>query len=287
MEYLIHILIMVLIYAMLAMSLNLIVGYTGLLSLAHAAFMGIGAYATAILTTQYHMDFFLSVLVGVGLTVVISFLIGLVLSRFRDDFFALVSLGFLVIMHSVFLNWQELTNGPLGITNIPRPAFADLSSSNLFFLFFMMVLFVVIYALCSFIVRSPFGRTLQAIREDEKAIQIFGYNTLQYKLIIFIIGAVIASIVGAFFASYITYIDPTSFTISETIFILAIVILGGLASLRGSILGAVILVLLPEVLRFLGFPDEIAGQMRQLTYGVLLVVLMLYKPQGILGKYKL
>ncbi len=287
MEYIIHIAIMVLLYGMLAMSLNLIVGYTGLLSLAHAAFMGIGAYATAILTTQYNVPFFLSILVGVGLTIIVSFLIGLLLSRFRDDFFALVSLGFMVIIHSFFLNWQPLTNGPLGITNIIRPPFIDLTSSNLTFLVFLLILFVVVYGVCTYIVRSPFGTTLRAIREDERAIQVFGYNTLHYKLLIFIIGAVIASIVGAFFASYITYIDPTSFTISETIFILAIVILGGLASLKGSLVGALILVVLPEALRFLGFPNEIAGQMRQLTYGLLLVILMLYKPQGLLGEYKL
>ena len=128
---------------------------------------------------------------------------------------------------------------------------------------------------------------MKAIREDEKAIQIFGYKTLNYKLTVFVVGAMMAAAAGSLYAAYITYIDPSTFTVNESIFIIAIIILGGLASLRGSLIGAVFLILLPEFLRFVGFPDEIAAQMRQAVYGLLLILLMLYRPQGIVGEYKL
>ncbi len=128
---------------------------------------------------------------------------------------------------------------------------------------------------------------LKAIREDEQAISIFGYNTHHFKLLIFILGAGIASIAGSLFASYITFIDPTTFSPNESIFILSIMILGGLASLKGSILGALFLILLPEILRFLGLPNELAAQARFGIYGLLLIILMLYKPQGLVGEYKL
>jgi branched-chain amino acid transport system permease protein len=128
---------------------------------------------------------------------------------------------------------------------------------------------------------------LKAIREDEQAIQVFGYHTSYYKLAIFVIGAAMASVAGGFFASYITFIDPSTFSLNESIFLLSIIILGGLANNRGAVLGAVFLILLPEILRFVGFPSDIAAQMRQVTYGLLLVILMLYRPQGLVGEYKL
>ena len=146
---------------------------------------------------------------------------------------------------------------------------------------------ILAYFLCRFIATSSFGRALKAIREDEDAIKVFGYNTPHFKLVIFVISAMIAAVAGSLFASYITFIDPSTFTINESIFILAIIILGGLASLRGSVLGALFLILLPELLRFVGFPSDIAAQMRQVVYGVILILLMLYRPQGLVGEYKL
>lgn len=284
MEYLVHLAIIFAIYAILALSLNLIVGYTGLLSVTHAAFYGIGGYATAILTTGFGWNFFLTLFAGVALTIIASFLIGIVLSRFDGDYYALGAVGFNFIVFSIMLNWQSLTRGPLGIPGIPRPA---LFSSNLAFLLLVVVCLLLVFLACRFITKSSFGRVLKAIREDEKALQVFGYNTTYYKLAIFIIGAGMAAIAGSLFASYITFIDPSTFTLNESIFVLAIIILGGLANLKGSILGALFLILLPEFLRFVGFPTEIAAQMRQAVYGLLLVLLMLYRPQGLVGEYKL
>lgn len=288
MEYLIHLAILVGIYAMLGISLNLILGYTGLVSVTHAAFFGMGAYSTAILTTRFGVNFFLSIILGVVITGILSTIIGFVLSRFRGDFYALGSFGFNIIIWSIFLNWQELTRGPLGIPGIARPSLFGINfGENLNFLILTLILGAFIYMASHFLVNSSFGRVLKAIREDEEAIRVFGYNTLIYKLTIFVIGAAMAAVAGSLFASYITFIDPSTFVLTESVFILAIIILGGLANLRGSVLGALVLVLLPELLRFVGFPSEIAAQMRVAVYGVLLIVLMMYRPQGLIGEYKL
>lgn len=288
MEYLIHLAILFSIYAILGISLNLVVGYTGLLSTMHAAFYGIGAYTTAILLTQSGVGFLLSVILGIIFTAFVSFLIGTVLSKFDGDYYTLGSFGFNVIIFSIFLNWQSLTKGTFGVPGIPRPELFGIDfSSSLSFLILSLLFLILVYFASRFIVNSSFGRVLKAIREDEKAIQVFGYNTLYFKLAVFVMSAAMAAVAGSLFASYITFIDPFSFTLMESIFILVIVILGGLANLRGSILGALFLILLPEILRFVGFPEDIAAQMRQVVYGLILIFLMLYRPQGLIGEYKL
>lgn len=288
MEYLIHLAILFAIYAILGLSLNLVVGYAGLLSVAEAAFYGIGAYVTALFLVNLEFNFFIATGIGVLISGIAALLIGIVLSRFDGDYYALASLGFSVIVYSIFLNWQDITRGPLGIPGIPKPhLFSFTIADNPSYLLMVFVALTGVCFISRFIVSSSFGRALKAIREDEKALQVFGYGTLNYKLAIFVIGAMIAALAGSLYASYISYIDPSTFSINESIFVLAIIILGGLASLRGSIVGAAFLILLPEFLRFVGFPDEIAAQMRQVVYGLLLVLLMLYRPQGLIGEYKL
>lgn len=288
MDYLIHLLIFVSIYAILALSLNLAAGFTGMISVAHAAFFGVGAYTAAVLGTKFGIGFFTAALAGAFLSAFLALIIGAVLGRFRDDFFVLGSVGFGVIVWSIFLNWQEVTRGPLGIPGIKRPELFNFSlTDNFQFLLLVALTALSVYFVCRFLERVSFGRVLKAIREDEEAIQVFGYRTFFYKLAVFAIGAALASLAGSLFASYISFIDPSSFTLNESIFILAIIILGGLASNRGAVLGAVALVLLPEILRFAGFPSDIAAQMRQVVYGLLLILLMLYRPQGLAGEYKL
>ena len=288
MEYIIHLGILIAIFAILGVSLNLVVGYTGLLSVAEAAFFGIGAYATAIVLTTTKIGFFSAGLIGMVLAMVAALLIGLVLSRFKDDYYALASLGFGVIVFSFFLNWQSLTGGPLGIAGIGRPElFGFVLANNFIFLVFALLTLALVYGLSEYITTSSFGLVLKAIREDEEAIQVFGYHTDKYKLTIFVISAGLAAVAGALYASYISFIGPSSFSLIESIFILSIVILGGLANHKGAILGAALLIILPELLRFVGLPTDIAAQSRQLIYGVLLVVLMLYRPRGLIGDYKL
>jgi branched-chain amino acid transport system permease protein len=288
MAYLTHLAIIVSIFAMLGVSLNLVVGYAGLLSVAHAAFFGLGAYATAILLTTTSLGFFASVLIGMVVAMVVAFLIGMVLSRFDNDYYALASLGFNTIIVSVFLNWQSLTRGPLGIPGIDRPEIFGFSfSSNESFLALSLVVLSLVFVTAQAIVRSSFGRVLKAVRDDEQALQVFGYRTSYYKLAIFMMSAAMAAVAGAFFASYITFIDPSSFGVLESVLMLSIVILGGLADNKGAVVGAIVIILLPEFLRFVGLPSDIAAQMRQVIYGLLLILLMMYRPQGFLGKYRL
>ena len=288
MEYIIHLLVLISIWSILGVSLNLVIGYAGLLSVTHAAFFGVGAYTTAILMTSYGWNFFLAMIAGVLVAMTASFVLGLILGRFKGDYYALASFGFNIIAFSIMLNWQSLTRGPLGIPGIGRPEILDfMFRSNSHFLILSIGFAVLVYFVSEYIVRSSFGRVLKAIREDEQAISVFGYNTKIYKMLIFVISGGMAAIAGALFASYITFIDPSSFSLNESIFILAIVILGGLANNKGVFWGTVFLVLLPEALRFVGFPTDIAAQMRQVVYGLLLLFLMMYRPQGFMGEYRL
>ena len=287
MDYIIHLFILIGIFSILGLSLNLVIGYTGLLSATHAGFYGIGAYAVAILMKNTGMNFFIALLLSIVITVLSALVIGVVLSKFKDDIYALGSFGFAIITYGLMLNLQGVTRGPLAIPGIGRPELFDISfSTNLTFLILTLVLAVLVWWMTRYITRSSYGRVLQAIRENEKTIQFFGYTTYWYKLSIFMISAGMAAIAGALFATYITFIDPSSFTLIESIFMIAMIILGGLADNRGAIIGVIIMILLPEFLRFVGFPTEVAAQMRQVIYGLMLVVMMLYRPQGIYGKFK-
>jgi len=288
MEYLIHIAILSAIFSILALSLNLIAGYTGLFSMAHAVFYAAGAYTTAILLTRSGMNFFLTVIIGVIVTAAVSLLIGTVLSRFSGDYYAIVSLGFGAIALALLLNWKGLTRGAFGIPAIQRPRIAGfVFSSDASFLLLSLSFAVIIFFLCRFIAGSSFGRVLRAVREDEETARVFGYNTTLYKLAVFVIGAMMASVAGSLYASFLAFIDPSVAMLKESIFIFVMIILGGLASLYGSILGACFLILLPEALRFVGLPDSVAAQVRQIIYGAILVYLMLFRPRGLIGKYRL
>lgn len=288
MEYLIHIAILVCIYGILGIALNLIVGETGLVNVSQAAFYGIGAYVTALLMLVFGLNFFLTAAAGMAAAGCIALLIGAVLARLREVYYVFGTVGFGVIAYSIFLNWQSVTHGPLGLPGIPRPElFGFQFSNNLSFLILAAAALLVVYGISTFITRSSFGRVLNAIREDEEALSIFGYATSYYKLAISVIGAMIAALAGSLFASYISFIDPSSFPLFESIFMLSIVILGGLGSSRGVMLGALILIILPEALRFVGFPPDVAAQMRQATYGLILILLMLYRPQGLFGTFRM
>ena len=227
-------------------------------------------------------------LIGSIIAMLLSFVLGSVLGKFKGDYYALASFGFNIIAFSVMLNWQSLTRGPLGIPGINRPKFFDfVFSSNLHFLILVAAVAFFVYMFAEYVAKSSFGRVIKAIREDEQAISVFGYNTKVYKMLVFVIAGGLAAIAGAFYSSYISYIDPSSFNLNESIFILSIIILGGLANNKGVFYGTVFLILLPEVLRFVGFPTDMAAQMRQVVYGLLLLFLMMFRPRGFMGEYKL
>lgn len=288
MDYIIHLLIIIALYIPFAMSLNLIVGHSGILSITHAVFYGLGAYATAILTKFYGFPFFLSVLIGIIISVCIATVIAYSLKKVKGDYYALASIGLSVIMYSLFMNLDSVTKGPFGIFGIARPTILGISFSSSFsFLILTIIVAGFSILILDTIARTHFGRILHAIREDEDALLPFRYKIHSYKMTVFALGAMFASISGSLYASYISFIDPTSFTLNESIFLLTVIILGGLASTRGVISGVVILTLLPEVLRFVGLPNEIAAQTRVILYGCALVYLMYKRPVGLFGKYSL
>ena len=288
MEYIIHIIILSAITAISSVSLNLVLGFTGLLSATHAALYGIGEYTVAIMLTRIGVDFFLSMIVAMFISGLVAFLVGLILNRFRDDYYAIATIAFQMVMATVFLYWQSLTRGPLGISSIARPSIFGFSfSSNISFLILSIVILGIIIFVSKRIVDSSFGRVLKSLREDEQAVEVFGYRTYHFKLTIFTIAAMMAACGGALYASYFSYINPPSFYLFYSIVAITTVVFGGLASIRGSVLASVVIVVLPEALRFVGFPNDVAAQMRQVLFGLALILLMLYRPQGLLGEYKL
>lgn len=292
MNYLLHIMVMINIYMILALSLNLLMGFTGILSLCHAAFYGIGAYTWTLLVMNVLPPgpFLFPLALGgaILVTVLLSFLISLPALRLRHDFLVLATLGFQVITFTLLYNWTSLTNGPFGIPGIPRPEIFGITIRTLpQWAIFTLIIAAICIGLLHLLMASPFGRALKAIRDDELAAASLGKNIAGLKITAFAIAAGFAAVPGALFAGYMRYIDPTSFTITESIFILSLIIIGGTGNLAGPILGAVLLVTLPELLRFLGMPDAIAANTRQILYGLAMIVVLRYLPSGLAGDYDL
>lgn len=287
MEYLLHILVIAGIYIILTLSLNLIVGYTGLPALGHAAFSCIGAYTSSLLALNMGMSPWIGLLTGACVAAFSGVVIGYPAVRLKGDYLALATFGLGVIVYSIAKNWVSLTRGPMGLPGIPGFSILGFELSGIWSYLLLVLVFVILTIfVIERIVNSPFGRILRSIREDEIASEALGKDTTRHKLLVFIIGAFFAGIAGSLYAHYITFIDPSSFTVMESITILLMVIFGGMGSISGSVVGAVILVVLPELLRFIGMPSSIAAPMRQMIYGLLLVVLMVKRPQGIMGAYR-
>lgn len=282
MEYILHLFIFICFYTLLSQSLNLSAGFTGLISLAHAGFYGIGAYTTAILSTQFGFSFWLSIPLAMLISGAIAFIVSLIALRTVEDYFIICTLGIQVILFSIMNNWMNLTRGPLGIPGIPSISLFGFNlDSKISFLLLSLFFVAIIWFVLRNISKSGFGKTLTAISEDEIYSQSIGKNVYLSKTVSFTLSAMFAAIPGTLYAHYISYIDPTSFTVTESIFVLSIVIIGGLGNLTGSFLAAVFLVLLPEALRFVGMPDSIAANMRQIIYGLILVVVMMTGKNGV------
>lgn len=285
MDYLLHILILITIYSILALSLNLLIGYLGILQLGHPAlYFGVGAYSFAILS-QRGAGFFLALLGAAVFSLVIGALFIIPALRLKSHYIAIATFGFLAITQGVIIQLREITRGPLGFPGIPRPEiFGFLFQSN--FSFFVLALIFAIFIGCVVhrIVHSPFGKLLEAIREDETAVKTLGFNTILPKAQIFLASSFFAGIGGALLASYLGFIGPTNLTASEVILVISMVIVGGMASFWGSIAGAAIMILLSEALRFLGLPSEIVGAGRFALFGLILILFMLFRPHGLFGQ---
>jgi len=284
--YFLHIAVLIGIYIILARSLDLIAGYAGLLSIAHAAFYGLGAYTAALMSLKLHSPFLVNLPCAMILSGLLGALVGIPSLRIRNDYFVVATFAFQVIAFSILNNWVSFTGGPMGVPGIPQPSiFGWVVDSQWEYLSLVAVLAAIVLWACHRMVHSPFGRVLMAIREDETCALSVGKNVAAYKVLVFIIGAAMASVAGVMYAHYISFVDPTSFTVMESIFIISIMIIGGAGSFWGPVLGAVVLVTLPEILRFIGMPSAIAANVRQILYGGLLVAFMMLRPQGLMGNY--
>lgn len=287
MSYLFHILVVFEIYLILALSMNLLAGHSGLLSLAQAAFCGIGAYCSAILLIQLQLPFLAVLLLSVLITGVASLPMIWFSVRLRDLYFILATLAYQIIIFSILFNWVSVTNGPLGIAGIPKPEILGIrfgSTGEFLLLSTLITAFVVAFFFVLY--KTPLSRLFEAVRDNELALVSFGKNPSYYKASAILIACGVSGIAGVLFATYYSYIDPMSFDIHESILILSIVLIGGLGTVKGSVAGALFYVLLPELLRFLNMPDAIAANMRMMIFSLVLILIVMYKPYGLFGKFK-
>ncbi|HUT50867.1 MAG TPA: branched-chain amino acid ABC transporter permease [Alphaproteobacteria bacterium] len=281
--YLLHISILICIYAIPAVGLNLMLGYTGLVSLGHMAFAGIGAYVAAILMVDAGWSFWFAMPVAVVSAGVAGALIGIPALRLRSHHFIIVTLAFGMILFLVMNNWDEVTRGAEGFPGVPRPDplpfggpdginFLTLENFYYLSLAFTVAVFVLQWAL----VRSDFGRSLEAIKQDETLASFKGVNTMAYKVAVFAIGSGVAGLGGVLKVSFLRVAAPLSFELLESINIVLIVVVGGAGFLAGPLLGAIIFVGLPEYLR-------IAKELRLVIFGAVLLIITLFAPKGLAG----
>jgi branched-chain amino acid transport system permease protein len=286
MDYIIHILIMICIYSILGISFNLILGYTGLIAMCHASFFGIGAYTAALLGIHFGVNFLIGIVAGMVVTGVIGLLVALPAIRVRDEYIIVTTLALLMIIYTVMMNWIDVTRGAAGLTGIPRPRLFGLEiSTPIQFLPLMAIFGLLCFLISRRIVTSPFGRALKALREDEIAAQALGKNIISFKIRVFVIGGALAAVAGGLFAHYMAYISPFYFTLTDSIFIFAVVIIGGAANLWGPVVGAILLVSITEALRFMAISPLIVGFTRQIAYGLILILFMCFRSQGLLGEF--
>lgn len=284
--YIFNLVIIIGIYFILGLSLQLTIGFTGLFNLGHITFFGVGAYVAALLTiAQFPLGISL-LLAGVSAVFVSSFF-SIFAIRLKGDYFALAALGLFFIFHSIVLNWIDLTGGPFGISRITNSFLQDISfASNFTFFILVVLMFLFSFFVLQRIVNSPFGKVLESIRDCELAAMALGKNVFKMKFIAIGISAFFAGIAGGLYSQYLSYIHPSSFEFSQMIFILSIVFLGGLASLKGTFLSTIILVLIPELLRFFDLPFQFMSPLRNILYAFILLGILLYKSRGFYGGIK-
>jgi branched-chain amino acid transport system permease protein len=299
MNYLLHLLVLLDIYFILSLSLNIIMGYTGLLTLAHAGYFALGSYAYAIASMFLGWGFLPSALVAVVINVLFSGMLSVASWRFRGDFFILFSLTIQVVLFTILKNWfdptqppgswRNLTNGDFGLAGIPSPSIAGYeldSRSSVAIAFTLLAIGAAGFSWA--LLRSPWGRLLRALRDDELAARSLGKDVRVAKMQAIAIGCGMAGFAGVMLASYQAYINPTSADMSQATLLFSMVIVGGLGnSVLGPFVGALLLIAIPEGLRFIDLPIALAAELRLMAYGFLLVLLMHVRPQGVAGSYRM
>ncbi len=275
------------IYALMAIGQNLITGYVGLLSLTQAGFFAIGSYVTAILTVKMGVNFWLTIPVAILISAFFGFLIGLPTLRLRGDYLAIATLGFGEIVRNILNNWDKLTNGPMGIQRIPMVTLFGHTISpyrKWGFLILVWSFVLIAYLLFQRLAKSRLGRALEAIREDEIAASSMGINVTAYKVWAFIFGAAVAGVAGSLQAVFILSVAPGVFTFMVSIMVLCMVVLGGMGNFKAVILGALIIQFISYFPQLTGLTNVIPPQFKQVLFGLILVVMMIWRPQGILGR---
>ena len=279
-SYMLGVLVTALVYITLGLGLNIVVGVSGLLNLGYVAFYAIGAYTYALLNHYFGWGFWICLPIGAFMSTLFGLLLGIPVLRLRGDYLAIVTLGFGEIVRQVLLNFGELTNGPAGIDKIGKPVFFGVNFDDLTnyfsFLYYLMILIVIFTIIMVYrLENSRLGRAWLAMREDEVACQAMGIDRTKAKLTAFALGATWAGLAGVVFAAKTTFINPDSFTFMESVMILSVVVLGGMGSLPGVIIGALVLTLLPEYLRAV-------SDYRMLLFGLLMVIMMVFRPGGLI-----
>lgn len=309
MNYIIHLLIYLFIYIIVSLSLNMVVGYGGYLTLAHASYFAVGSYAYAIASLKLGWGFLPSLILGVIISTLLSFAISIPTWRLKGDSFVLISLAIQALIFSILNNWvspfaepgtwKNLTNGPSGLSGIPKPVIFGIKlDTNGYILILSFIVASICFTIAWFLLKSPWGRVLQAMRDDELATRGLGKNVKIIKMQVFAIACGMAAISGSLYAAYVRYVDPSTGSIDHSILMLCMVIVGGLGNFRGPFVGAIVLLAIPELLRyipkllqylsvFINIPDTTAAEIRLMVYGLLLILIIHLRPQGIAGTYRI
>jgi len=275
--YYLHIAIMAGIFGVLALSLNLLLGYAGQLSLGHAAFFGIGAYASALLTLKREWSFWAALVVAIALAAAAGWLIGRLALKLRGAYFVLVTISFAGVISLVSVNWIELTNGPLGLPGVPAPDLGPWSLRTKTAYYYLVLAAVGLsYAVCHRLVRSRIGRAFVALRENEPLAESIGIDVTHYLVLAAVVSAGIAGLGGSLYAHYTRFVSPEVFLFTYTVTMVIMVIAGGKGTLAGPLVGAVLFTALPEALR-----AAASWQWQMLAYGLVLVLLVFFLPRGI------
>jgi len=285
-EIVVHLLILVAIYGILSISLNLMMGMTGLFNLGLAAFYGIGAYTSAILSRTFGVSVWLSLLAGILMSALIGFLMGLPTLRLVGDYLAVVTMGLGEIARAVFKNWVPVTRGPMGLPGIPHISFFGVQLAGSSFLVVALVFLALAYLVAERIRVSPFGRVLRAVREDEMGAQALGKDTYWFKMISLVVGSALCGAAGGLFAHYMNFIDPSTFIMWLTFFIFLAVMMGGLGNTLGAVAATAVLMAVREGLRFAGLPSSIAAPLQQLLFGLILILMTIFVPRGLIPERK-
>ena len=285
MSFILSYLILACIFSIAALSTNLLVGIIGIFSVSQAAIFGVGAYTVGLLTLGQIASFPLAMLAAVALCALLNVALALPSLRVAGDYFVVTSFGSQLVATALFINWAGLTGGASGLVGIPSPGvFGFLADDPRLIL--ALSAGVLLLGCIGFwlLMRSPFGRTIHAIRQDEMAVLAAGKDVLRSKVSVSALSGVYAGAAGGLYASYLSFIDPTSFDVHVSILILTMLVVGGARTLAGSIIGPFLLLALPQALALIDIPSTLAGPMRQFIYGLLLIAFMLFRPQGIAGR---